>query len=355
MGKLYGMVGYKLFKENEDGSVHMVRIVGMHRPFKLTSSTKDPAEIKILDYDTMQTKKVRVDTLQEYHPLTPDGILTGSVVTMQDKAGNVSKDVIISGAKQLDLKINPKAMPFCACRQSITDIFNNLQIRQESDMLVGLSVNQNDCPANFEYKMMFMQSGVEFFEVINFYRTDVLEDIYPMMDMKKYDAVLENLYMEHINSIGKPELQFKREHGGWCKNLKTLLEQNNFQTDLNEMLGITQVDFTLSQYFEERESEDKKFVYNVLNDEARMWLSLTYAINIKEATVLEFDHDINLADFNDNKYFLIRDNKNILYLITYITEGEFYEEDLVQKAKELDFSTKFKLKFYNKYTPDNSL
>lgn len=352
MGKLYGMVGYKLFKENEDGSVHILRIVEVRKPYKLTSNTKDPAEIKVRDEETKEISKVRVDTLSEYHPLTPDGVITASVVNMNSKDAR-SKDVIITGTKYLDLKVNPRTMPFCVCRQSITDIFNNLQIRQESEMLVGLAVNQNDCPTNFDYKMMFMQSDVEYFEVINFYRTDTLDDIYPLISVKKYDEVLNNLYMDHIKAIGKPELMFThKEHGGWCKDLKTLLTQNNFQTDLNEMLGITEVDFKVTDYCAEKtiEREGKELKYLVLDDACRYWLSLTYSTPIKEATVLEFDHDVNLADFNDNKYFLLRDNENKLYLITYITEGEFYEDDLIEKSKEMDFTTKFKLKFYNKYT-----
>ena len=64
-----------LFKQNEDGSVHMLRIVHMHRPFKITDSTKDPTEITVYDYDTKEKRKVKVDTLSEYSPLQPDGIL----------------------------------------------------------------------------------------------------------------------------------------------------------------------------------------------------------------------------------------------------------------------------------------
>ena len=47
--KLYAMVGYKLYKEREDGSIHIVRIVNVRKPYKITESTKEPSEITILD------------------------------------------------------------------------------------------------------------------------------------------------------------------------------------------------------------------------------------------------------------------------------------------------------------------
>ena len=53
--KLFAMVGYKLYKEEEDGHVHMIRIVHVKKPFKLTESTKEPSEITIFDYDDNDT------------------------------------------------------------------------------------------------------------------------------------------------------------------------------------------------------------------------------------------------------------------------------------------------------------
>ena len=62
--RLYNMVGYKLFKQKEDGSVHMIRIVGVRKPYKIKSYTKDPSEITIYDYDSNEKKKVLVESLK---------------------------------------------------------------------------------------------------------------------------------------------------------------------------------------------------------------------------------------------------------------------------------------------------
>ena len=122
--RLYNMVGYKLFKQNEeDGSVHMIRIIGMHRPYKITHSTKDPAEIFIFDYKDNQKKKVRVDSLKEYSPLKPDGIATFSVVNIRDNEGKICKDVIVTGSKFLNIELKISNVPYAVCRQNITDVF----------------------------------------------------------------------------------------------------------------------------------------------------------------------------------------------------------------------------------------
>lgn len=345
--RLYNMIGYKLFKQNEDGSVHMLRIVHMHRPFKITDSTKDPTEITVYDYDTKEKRKVKVDTLSEYSPLQPDGILTFNIATIASRDGKTSsRDVIVTATKFLNVELKISNIPYAVCRQSITDIFYNLLSTNDNDELVGLSVNQDTCPSNFDFRMMLACNDITYSEFINFYRTDSLEDILEMCNTQKFDDVLSDLYNKHVEAVKDPMLSFKNEHGGWCKNLKLLLEQNNFQTDINQMLGITEVDFEIAPYLEEHELPGKEDVhYLAANDELRYWMSLQYKVNIVEANFLEYDHDINLGDFNNTGYFLFKDNTKKLYLIVYRIKGEYFESDLIAKDKELDFSTKFKIKF----------
>ena len=94
--------------------------------------------------------------------------------------------------------------------------------------------------------------------------------------------------------------------------------------------------------------------YKAAREDFKCWLSSIYKININEANFLEYDHDINLGDFNNAKYFLFRDTtNNKLYLCVYTEAGEYFEDDLIAKSKEMDFSTKFKIDFYNKYNKDN--
>lgn len=350
--RLYNMIGYKLFKEREDGSIHMVRIVGMYRPYKITDSTKDPSEIYIYDYEEKCKKKVRVDSLKEYSPLKPDGIATFSVVNIKDNKGKLCKDVIVTASKFLNIELKISNVPYAVCRQNITDVFYNLLSKDENDTLVGMSINMDNCPSNFDFRLMFAADNIVYSEFINFYRLGTLKDILRLVNIKKYNTVLEDLYNRHIEYIKRPELSFKNEHGGWCKDIKTLLTQNNFMSDVNQMLGITQVEFNIKDYLIDVSKDDIK--YQIASDELRLWLSSIYKINITEVAIMEFDHDVNLADFNDNRYILVRDNTDKLYLMVYTINGEFFEADLEEKAKEMDFSTKFKLSFEaSKYATDN--
>lgn len=350
--KLFAMVGYKLFKECENGHIHMIRITNVRRPFKITESSKEPSEITIYDYDTKETKKVRVDSLKEYSPLEPDGILTFNIVNIVDPNTNtINKDVMVTATKYLNIKFGLSKLPFAVCRQSVTDIFNNLVVKDaEKDMLVGLSVSESTCPPNFDFRIMLSCSDIVFSEMVNIYRNDILDDIYPLIRLNKYNGVLEKLYRIHCENTDDKRCLLLDEHKGWCKNLKLLLKQNNFQFDINEMLGITGVDFEIAPYLESRVIPGKKDeTYMIAGEELHDWLCKTYKLNITEAAVLEFDHDINLADFNNSRYFLFRDNKNKLYLFVYVIGKEKFEADLEAKYNEMDFSTKFRLAYFDKY------
>lgn len=345
--KLYNMIGYKLFKETEDGNIHMIRIVNVRKPYNTNSVVKDPAEITIFDYADDTRKKVRVDSLKEYSPLKPDGIATFSVATIRDSNNKPCKDVLVTAIKFLNLELKLSSIPYVVCRQNITDIFYTYITSEENHNMVGLSVNQDTCPSNFDYRMMLAADSVEHSEFINFYRLDTLDDILSMVKINNYDTVLNDLYNRHVKHENKPELMFKSEHNGWCKDLKTLLETNNFMADVNQMLGITQVDFKVPDFLEDVKKDDE-ITYQVANYDLRVWLSSTYSVNMKEIAVMEFGHDINLADFNDNKYLLVRDSENKLYLMVYTTDGEFFGSDLEEAANQMDFSTKFKLAFFEK-------
>ena len=350
--RLYNMIGYKLYKDDGNGNSHMVRIVGMRKPFKIDKTTKDPSEITIYDYADGEKKKVRVDSLKEYSPIKPDGVFTISIAHVRDKKGNILRDVVATASKYINMELGLSKLPYAVCRQNITDVFYNLLSKDENDTLVGMSINMDTCPSNFDFRLMFAADNIVYSEFINFYRLDNLKDILRLVNIKKYNTVLEDLYNKHIEYIKRPELSFKNEHGGWCKDIKTLLTQNNFMSDINQMLGITQVESNIKDYLVDVSKDD--ITYQIASDDLRLWLSSIYKVNITEVAVMIFDHDVNLADFNDNRYILVRDNTDKLYLMVYTISGEFFEADLEEKAKEMDFSTKFKLSFEaSKYATDN--
>lgn len=342
--ELQKMVGQKIFKQLDDGSYSILRIVYVRK--YVDGGT--PSEITVRDEKTKENKKVRLDSLKGYSPLEPDGIITFAIVTVRDENNKIHKDVIVTGSKYLNLKYGDK-MPFCVCRQSITDFFYNLICKGEDDMLVGLSVNQNDCPSNFDFRVTLACESIEYSDYINFYRNDTLEEIFTLFNTNKYDKVLSDLFNEYMIASGNTQDLFKNSSGGWCNDLKTLLYQNNFQNDLNEMLGITDVEFALDNFIIEDKLPSSGETYHTITKELKYWLSSIYKLNFNNVSIIEYNHDINLGEFNNTRYLLLRDSNKKLYLLVYTLNGEYKEADL--KALDLDASKidQFRIKFYNKY------
>ncbi len=346
--ELQRMIGQKIFKKNNENDELII-----YRIKEVRKSKELPKEIKVIDESTNKEITVETESLKGFTPLEPDGICTFSIVTVKDEFNKDHKDVIVTGSKFLNLKFGDK-MPYCVCRQSITDIFYNLLAvgTDEDSTLVGLSVNADSCPSNFDFRVTLACNEIIYSDYINFYRTDTLDDILKFVHISKFDTVLWELFNDYIRSSGKVEDTFKNESGGWCKNLKTLLRQNNFQNDLNEMLGITDVDFIIEPYIIEKTLPSGN-AYLSLTDNLKDWLSSIYKVSINDVSILEYNHDINLADFNNARYLLIRDKSLKLYLVVYTMAGKYKEKDLIDVDNKPDLTTEFKIKFYNKYNSIN--
>lgn len=339
------ILGLVLFKRVDDEHNKVVRVIKV-------KDASDPlyTEVTLKDLDTKEVEKVGIKELEDYSPLEPHGIFTASIVSLHSKEDKPIKDVIVAANKYYDTRAG--FLPYVVCRQGATDIFASM-FNPEKE-LVGLSVNRETCPAGFDMKQLFYADNIDFHILVNFYRDDTVEDILDLLPKFRFNEVLTNLYMEHIKYTENPSAIMKDEDGGWCKSIDLLLKQNNFQSDINQMFGIFDVDFDMRAYIQYKPIPGNEDVeYGYIQDDMRYWLSSVYKVNIKEANVIEFGYDIDLADYKNNKYLLIRDNTSTLYLVVYTSEGEYLAADIEAKAKEMDFSTKFKVNFYNKYRTNN--
>lgn len=337
--KLVNMVGYKIYRETVDGDIAVFRI-------KKYSETRK--NLLVLDEEN-HIQSIPISELKEYHVLKADGMFMASVVSTKDETGRQLKDVVISISKILEIEAGI-VRPYAFCRQSVTDIFYNLLCNDESQQIVGLSVNRDTCPANFDMGIMMLCDKVISSEKVFFYREDTLEDILGFINQKEYDLVLSTLFQAHAKAEHNRSITLRREHKGWCKNLKTLLHENNFQSDINQMLGITDIAFNFSDYIIEAPLPDeKKGNYYTVGDDLKLWLSGLFKIAINDLTVLEYQHDINLADLNNALYFFLRDNQKKLYICIYTVKGKFFESDLEDQYNKKSFIDEWRIDFYNKY------
>lgn len=325
-------LGYKFFKELDDGSFDIQRVIRV-----VESGNK---HIVLYDENTKLTKKAKIEDLKEYTPLEPFGLASFNIVTM-DSGSESLKDVMVLIYKKLNLQLGDYE-PYAICRQSVVDFFNDILCQNpEENNLVGISISKDNCPTNVEFAMLAACDSVDLCEVINFYRDDNIESLLRCVSEHRYNKVLEKLNKLHCTN---PIDSLKNEKDGWCKDLKTLLTINNFMADFNMLCDITGFDFDLSTELKDREDGVKE-----LSKECLLFFDLTFKVNAVETRVIEYDYSINLADFNNNNYVIIRDINNKLYIVVYLVDGEYLESELEKEANNLSISDKLRLSYYNKY------
>ena len=184
---------------------------------------------------------------------------------------------------------------------------------------------------------------------MNIYYDDTVDSVLECVNKPKFDEVLNKLFDKHAEATGNPLIKFRKTDHGWCKNLKDLMVSNNFWTDVDAAYNITQVNFNIPDYLIQKTDENAE-VYMSFNTEAILFLSKTFELNIVDTIVVAYDYDIDLAEYNYSNYVLIRNNDGVLYLVVYLTEGVYLEQDIVAKKEKEDISHTLGLYIYNKYT-----
>lgn len=349
------MIGYKFFREKrlkkvgdnnlysllpsdvDNNEIECIRIIKFHQ-------TTEGNFVKVINVDTKETDTITEAELKKYNALQPEALVMFSTVMVERH-----KDVIIS-TYMLESLENRDHKPFCICRQGVIDPYYNLLIKDESEMIAGVSMNILNIPSGFNYAELLMSDDVLFSDTYMLYKDDTVDNFLETFkeDMKYYDEVFGEIYAEHCKS--NPGALFLDEDKGWCKTLSKFLHENNFQSDLDQMMGITTVEFEIEPYIKEAKvSEESIETYLTIEDELRYWLSYLYKLNINKVFVLPYDNDIEFDQLKRSRYFIFRDSKNKLYVFVYTIGSEYKEAELEEIDKKLDFSTKFRINFLDKY------
>lgn len=342
--KLSKYLGYKFFKNKEDSEeVDLVRVIKI---------IKDDNKVKIKNCDTNEEKVIGIEELSGYTPLEPTGFVTVAKVGMQDDKIKtlMNYDVIFSLYRLVDIKLNINE-PYAICRQSVNDFFYGI-ISGDTKELAGVCCSRENCPVEIPYYMMAACDEVFNFTMVHFYLTDTINDVLEMIDTTLYDKVLEKLYQIHMKTIDPNYVSAKdnrKSHDGWCRDLKTLLIENNVQTDMDTMRNVSAVDFDISDYTDIKDEDGLEVSY--ANAELRAFIAKMFRLNIQDkCIIMKYDVDIDLAEFNNTNYVLLRDTTNTTYIISYILDGEHRESDLIEEENKLSAIDKLRIQFYNKYS-----
>lgn len=245
----------------------------------------------------------------EYILLTPVGYVGFNIVDMNDN----TQDIIVSISRLSDME-NNISTPYAVCRQCIVD-FMYQQINPNSEM-VGMSVSKDTCPANVNYENMLICNEVKDGTVVAVYLDYTLDYILSFIKQKDFNNILSSIYSDHamfmkekFGQIGYDQVIQKNHHNGYCKDLKTLLDINNFMYDFYRAFNIYNIKFT---NLEEREGKS-------LNTEEVKILSDILCKNIDSTLIVKYNYDIDLKNIG-GPHILLADEDGKLFVIAYIED-----------------------------------
>lgn len=331
MNDVFKSLGKIFYKYISEDTVNIYRIVGF--------TSDENVKAKVIEGEnvgsiiTMKYKTV----CDEYTFLLHDGVIIFSDVNVgtrnTDNGMKLSvSDVIVAQYRTYDIT-SGNNIPWVVCRQNITDLFSQMLVENPEDALVGMSTTEASMPAGVDYEIMMRCDGINNSILVNIYLQDTLDDILSIIKTKSFDKLLEANTIDHVRAVeAKLNRKLKLKPGtksvdGYCLTLKQLLVENNFWYDVEQGFNIISIN-TPMELSETGES---------LSEDMRYKLSHIIRKAIANTIVIKYDMDIDLSEFK-NKYVLVRDSNNDLYVVGYTTLGEYIEPDMENEAikKEME-------------------
>lgn len=282
---------YYYYTEDDDGN-DILNIIRILKIFKNQITA-------ILNGTKIQ---LTTEDLSKYIKLKPAGYINFAVVELGDK----NEDVITMLFKNtLDNNTEKTKMtPYAVCRQAVADVFANQILRDDSVFMVGTSVNIDNCPTNTDYNMLLACDKLKYYKIVACYLDDTIDNILQLISTAKFDETLMRLYNKAPTIVNQMKVNMPVH--GFCKNLRELLQANDFDYDFNCAFNIHKINVEM------------KFNSNTLQIDSDL-INLIETIvekRVFNTYVVKYDNTINLNLIKRN-YVFISDNNNDLYIVAY--------------------------------------
>lgn len=318
--QISSMLGCKYYKQKEDGSFDILRVVNL--------KGTDTCICLINNKDEVLMKPNEI--LSQYVKLTPDGVISFAIVSTQvsPKDERYTEDVLVTASTAYTLDSN-QGVPDIICRQNVVDIFYAMYSGKEDTDMVGTCLTRNEIPANMPIEMITHFDKLDYIVTYNTYITDTVYDFIKFMKgkrLRRFDTVLENCMAQYMKSKGVPDMG-QSSIKGHCRDLETLLRNNNFAYDMDQIYSITPIKLSVPDNLVTNTFADGS-EYKSLNSDLVNIFSKVFKMKISKTIVLKYEHDIDLSEFGENEIFLIRDNSDSVYVVRYTTEGKYIESEL---------------------------
>lgn len=295
--------GTKYFKYDKDGVVKLIRI----------NRQKDKEySVKL---ENGKFERVTAEELnKDYIMLRPDGVITFTIVAMP----NNGKDVIVSLHRINDVARDNAAYPYAVCRQNVTDIFTNPITKQYDHgtlQYIGVSVSIDTCPIDIDFTVLTGCESVIGMEMIDVYKDDTLKDIISLINRKKYDQPLLEMY----NLVTDPLIR------GQCSSIEELLKQNNFMYDFYNAFDISILPIVINIDNIETDANNRRAIANLIEP--------IISCCIDDIYVVRYAKDIDFSKIK-RKYILAIDLSDKLYVIGYDISEDSHGVSYEKVSKE---------------------
>jgi hypothetical protein len=307
------LIGCKFYRYIDDDKLELIRITGVQN-----------IETVKIKYDDGREDKVNPNyILDNYRMLRADGLVIFSLVSVDNGAGSLMDDVIVTLHRRSDLE-NGNNVPYCVCRQNVNDIFYEYNNPYPTQLYAGCCVSIDTIIEGMDYSIMTACNGVQYSTGVNVYMDDDLDTILSMAKLKRFDNALFGLGQTELKRINDPnhKLIF-----GYCPDVKTLLVQNNFMYDFNVCFNIFPLSIELSYADKEQTKLDR---------DCALAIMMIIRENITDTIVVPYGKDIDLDSIKSD-YMIVKTPSNKMYIIGYLKEGEFVEsEDAAKMMNQMN-------------------
>lgn len=306
-------------EENDDGTVRLtslLKVIGVQN--------EDVYRVQDLISKTI-FKVHKTFLLREYALLEPDAYVLFNIVDLQDGI----QDVIVTMFRHEDMKEN-NTVPYCVCRQNITNLYSAMIRTQDVDSYtskeVGMCMAIDSIPDGVDYTIMTACNDISSRHIVASYLDDTLDMILSCIKSKRYDKVLENLFQDHMKHVSEVVNPSDPIHMGYCRTLKTLLSNNDFMYDYKRAFDIVDVGIDLDKEIQEN---------STLSPFGKDTITKVFNKIINGESLLKFDKDIDLESIKQ-QYVLLCDIRDSIYIMTYIDQEDIpvYETVSSEPVKE---------------------
>lgn len=293
-------IGTKFYKYDKDEKPELYRVI----------SFQNSQTVNLRNEETKEKFKISLKDLSEnYVSLTQHGLIIVNVVSV----GGGKDDIIVSIHRNEEIR-SKSGLPYCVCRQGITDIHAQQYSLNTGKEYFGASVSKDTIPAGIGFEIMVACENVypNKTQTIAIYMDDTLDSIMELIKTEEYDKILNLLFLDHLQyasqKYGNFYYKVKLDTGeceGYCSTLRKLLDLNDFMYDFYRGFNIYPLDFDLKDLNEKPLPSD--YIEN---------LSFLLCKDIEKAMVIKYGYDISLPSITKD-YVLILDKNNDLYVVVY--------------------------------------